>query len=747
MQIRLTKLQKIQSWVKRRALKTSAYDSKVKMMVLALWLMTLFAVFNAGVATPTGFGVLIDLLIYTLVNTLLFFSVTGLVGFLLSLMYLPIPRLFVGSLSYTIYLHYYILSEANLGTTFTWIITSVAILLAICIGMLFTIMKSKHWSSSKKIGWSAFPLLIILFVIFWSPEIDNVEVENSFSEEEYITPLSVDNPAEKGDYLVETFTYGNGTDNHRDEFRNHVDVLSGSVDASDVMNEWEWFRKFFWGFDETELPLNGRVWMPEGNEVFPLVLMVHGNHRMENFSDAGYDYLGELLASRGYIAISVDQNFLNYSNWTGIPNDDYRFRAWMMLQHLLKIDDFNNDPTTPFYSKVDLQRVAVMGHSRGGQAAAMVADYERWFADDDSVKGMEAINVQAAIGVAPTDRQVDDMRPEFDGASYLTIHGARDGDVHNYHGDRQYSRVTVANDSDHFKAGVYIADANHSQFNKDWGRMDMRLPGGMFLNRDQMMDPEEQREVAKVYISAFIESTLGGNDQYIPLFRDVRYGSEWLPNTQYVTRFENNQFHPLVNFNSAKSKTELSQGILAEGIGFDVWEIESSINRSGNTKRKKGMVFEWENSGTYSLFIPDGYGESQLTDDVESVFLSIANMEGQFDEEEKEVDVPTNPLLDVKLETTDGESARVSLETFKEIAPAIHTQFTINRYFEDLMRDGKYSEATEPVFQSHEIPFASFQEVNPNIELENLERITLYFSSDKGKVMVDEIGFMKSKNE
>ena len=39
----------------------------------------------------------------------------------------------------------------------------------------------------------------------------------------------------------------------------------------------------------------------EGAGPFPLVLIVHGNHDMAEFSDPGYEYLGELLASRGFI--------------------------------------------------------------------------------------------------------------------------------------------------------------------------------------------------------------------------------------------------------------------------------------------------------------------------------------------------------------------------------------------------------------------------------------------------------------
>ena len=46
---------------------------------------------------------------------------------------------------------------------------------------------------------------------------------------------------------------------------------------------------------------------------FPLVLIVHGNHLMNDYSDPGYEYLGRSLASKGYIFVSVDENFLNFS--------------------------------------------------------------------------------------------------------------------------------------------------------------------------------------------------------------------------------------------------------------------------------------------------------------------------------------------------------------------------------------------------------------------------------------------------
>ncbi|UTR15306.1 alpha/beta hydrolase [Salipaludibacillus sp. LMS25] len=735
-------VRRVFKWLKRRGVKTAAYDKKVTYILVALWIMSSISLIIGGLGTPSGFGMIIDLIVYTLLHTIVFLTVTFAGGFLLALFYVPLPRLLLAALFYSSAITYYILSEANLSTLFSGVITAVWMGAALCLGLILMIVSHKNWSTPKKFTLIIFPLAYILVIFLWSPTIEYNSVHPTFNENDYITPLVVPNPAEEGSYSFKSFSYGNGEDKHRDTFNKEVDIVSESVDASQFINEWKNYREFFWGFDETALPLNGRVWMPEGEGTFPLVLIVHGNHSMEYFSDAGYGYLGELLASRGYIAVSVDQNFLNYSNWTGIPNEDMTLRAWILMKHLLEIQRFNGTANNPFFEKVDMQRVSLIGHSRGGQAVAMVADYERWFSDDESVAGMETIDVKSVIAIAPTDTQVDDMRAEPTNVSYLTLHGARDGDVHNYHGDRQYSRVAIQEGPDFFKAGVYIAEANHSQFNTDWGRMDMRLPGGLFLNRQQLMPAEEQREVAKVYISAFLETTLNGNDQYKPLFKDARYGKDWLPNTQYVTRYEDANFYPLVDYNESNNKTVLSQYIIAEGIGFESWEIESAVNRTGNTKRSKGMVFEWEDNASYVMSLDENLRETLSNHNFESMIVSLANMDRDFDEDAH--DFSQVPRVEVVLETSDGSSTRVAMDQFKSIQPSIFTQYTINPWFDEIMREGKYEEAVEPVFQNYELPLDAFYEQAPDIKLEDVTTITFHFLEGPGKLMMDNVGFYQS---
>src|SRR5690606_13428157 len=105
---------------------------------------------------------------------------------------------------------------------------------------------------------------------------------------------------------------------------------------------------------------------PEGEGPFPIVFIMHGNHLSEADSSDGYYYLGELLASQGMIVSSIDANFLNYSVWSGIVDNDQVLRAWLMLAHLYSFHELQNE-----HLSIDWDKVALIGHSRGGQAAAM----------------------------------------------------------------------------------------------------------------------------------------------------------------------------------------------------------------------------------------------------------------------------------------------------------------------------------------------------------------------------------------
>ena len=726
------------TWLKGRMAKALQNDTDfTRLMAAGLWIASGIATVVSGLGNPTGLGLISDLVIYFVLHIMAFFLFTKIVAFILTLLFLPVPRFFVASLLYTGFSVYFILDQASLGLSFSLVVSFFYALAALVLGLILKLLTHRQIKWQWKAVFVFLPLALCVIFIFWHPMVDLIQPVFSRNVTEIVVPHG-ENPAEPGTYPYRYFTYGSGEDKHRPEFRSEIELLSTSVDASEYLDHWHWMRDFFWGFDQSNFPLNGHVWMPEGEGPFPLVLMTHGNHRMEHFSDDGYGYLGELLASRGFIAITVDQNFLNYSGWSGTPKDDMKLRAWVFMQHLLQIEKFQNTPNTPFYQQVDLHNIALIGHSRGGQAAAMVADYTTWFENDASVSGMEKMGIQAVVGIAPTDKTVAGKKAALENTYYLVLHGAQDGDVNSFAGDRQYARSSFNTGSERFKASLYIGEANHSQFNTAWGSMDSSLPRGLFLNQRDTMKPVFQREVAKVYVAAFLETALHGDDQYVQLFQDYRYGSDWLPESVYFSRFEDGRFIPLADFDRKKDKRVFEQGIKVDAVGFTTWDIEQVKDRQRNNKGFDATVLAWDEASSYSFVITDSFRNS-FAGNPEILVLSVANMERDLTSE-GDLSVPI-PQIEVEIETADRVAVRLPLDEFMPFPPQIYTQYARVAWLDQMMRDGKYSEAAEPVFQTYELPIQAFKQLDPDFQADKITKITLHFVRGPGKVMIDDIGF------
>ncbi len=571
--------------------------------------------------------------------------------------------------------------------------------------------------------------------------------------DESTASLNLPNPAEQGNFSFQAFTYGSGQDKHRAIFGDEVNVKTASADASAYIKKWSKLKTWFWGFDEHALPLNGRVWMPQGLGPFPIALIVHGNHLMEDYSDGGYGYLGELLASKGIIAISIDENFLNYSVWSGIPNDDMKVRAWMLLKHLKQIKQLSEAAGNPFAGRVDLKHVALIGHSRGGQAVAMAADAERWFKDDKTLDNLNDIIIESVIAIAPTDKQVDDKSARLSDVNYLTLQGARDADVNNFYGDRQFIRTTFREQSEKFKAALYIADANHSQFNSEWGRMDERPPGGLFLNRKQLLEADEQRQISKVYVSAFLQATLLGNEKYKPLFKDYRLGKAWLPDTSYTNRYEESAFTEIARYDDGKRKSVLKDGGKASAAGMKAWQIAAAEDRDGKNKGTKGIELEWKEPGAeYELEISsvtsaeaDGLMKGNLVfsmANLERDLISPKGREETADAAAEETELPPLPAVEIELTTAQGISRKLELADIMPVPPSVYTAFMNLSWLEERMKKEKYKESTEPVFQTYMLPLEQFGPDNRPITARDINRITFRFVNGPGKVMLDDIGFM-----
>lgn len=594
--------------------------------------------------------------------------------------------------------------------------------------------------------------------------------------------LRAPDPGLRGPYGVLTLYYGNGTDKNRLEYRDSVSLITDVVDASKLVNlgSSAGSRNRYWGFSPKEMPLNARVWYPDGDGPFPLVLVVHGNHNMKDFSDPGYDYLGELLASRGYILASVDENFIN----GGIRGENDA-RGWFLLKHLEAFEDFNQEAGNPFEGKVDMDNIALIGHSRGGEAVANAAAFNRlaYYPDDASLEFSFDYGIKGIISIAPVDGQYlpTGRKVVVEDVSYLTFHGSHDGDVTSFHGLRIYDRLKF-NESDlfNFKSAIYVYRANHGQWNTVWGSHDGGPRSGRSLDLRGLIDAEDQRRFSEIYVSAFLDVVLKGDKQYLPIFRDHRVIGGWLPSTMYITRFETSGFRPLATFEEDIDITAGTEpGVLLKGDSLETWKEEllglrsSNRNNTSASQENQAVTIGWNNriSGSdttrhgppakYSVELPGGLSERwQLSEGHTLDFMlgptnSVPTPRGDpdtassdeesdgreeegargsstGDEAEPEVD------LSVELEDAMGRVARVTLSDYGPIRRPLDT-WILRRADQERAR---FADHWELILQTYSIPLGDFKAENQGLDLGQLMKIRFVFDRvHAGEVSIDQIGF------
>lgn len=598
--------------------------------------------------------------------------------------------------------------------------------------------------------------------------------------------LDAPDPGKNGPHGVLTLYYGSGTDKNRPEYRDSVAVTTPTVDASKLVDLGRSAeeRNDYWGFTPEDMPLNARVWYPDGAGPFPLVLVVHGNHDMKDFSDPGYDYLGELLASRGYILASVDENFIN----GGIRGENDA-RGWFLLKHLEQFRRFNEDPENPFHGKVDMGNIVLMGHSRGGEAVANAAAFNplSHYPDDASLTFDFGFDIKGIVSIAPVDGQYlpTGRRVVVENVSYLTFHGSHDGDVTSFHGLRIYDRLRFTDGDFHFKSAIYVYRANHGQWNTVWGSHDFGPRSGRILDLRGLIPAEDQRRFAELYVSAFLEVVLRGDERYLPMFRDHRVIGRWLPETMYVTRFETSGFRPLATFEEdIDVTTGTEEGVTLRGDSLAVWkeatlELRSS-NRSNTSASQENQAvwLGWNNRiagadtarhgppARFTLELPADLPQRWSLDGDAALTLMLAPTEalpgprespeaGAGGEEEDpdageegragggerggEDGEGGNPPVDLTVEMEDaaGRTARVVLGAYGAIRRPLETYVMRRRDQEER----RFRTHWELVLQTYAIPLADFTAENPELDLTRLRKVRLVFDRvHAGEVVVDQIG-------
>jgi len=261
---------------------------------------------------------------------------------------------------------------------------------------------------------------------------------------------------------------------------------------------------------------------------YPLVLMLHGNHgicRRTPTSDddvcatsedhecpldgyvttpnaEGLAYLAETVAAQGFVAVTISANAINCRTlWI-------QERAQLIMEHLRRWDSWQRTSAAPFggmfNGAVDTSRVALFGHSRGGEAVGHVPALMM-------ATPIPRVRLSSVFALAPTDYD----SPEPAGVPYAVVLPGCDGDVTTLVGSDTWDRSIRASD-DFPRSQVLFAGANHNFFSTEW-RVDDNT--GAECNRSWEVGGAAQRGMLEGVFGAWLAGTSSAGGSLEPFFR------------------------------------------------------------------------------------------------------------------------------------------------------------------------------------------------------------------------------------
>jgi hypothetical protein len=288
--------------------------------------------------------------------------------------------------------------------------------------------------------------------------------------------------------------------------------------------------------------MKGSITLPNvGQGPFPTIVLLHGRHSTCRYGDTieffgpppacpdvapvtsevrsynGYDYLASNLASHGYVVASASANAINSLD-LATSDGGASMRAQLLGRTLDLLAWWNlsrgpGEVADRLIGRVDLSRIGLMGHSRGGEGVTTFIEYAR---DHSGYEGLRAV-----LALAPTD--FGSHVPL--GVHFGTLLPLCDGDVSDLQGAFAWDRGRFADPATPFaRVQFTIGGTNHNFFNTVWTFDDADDPPA---TADSACDPdsptnsrltaEDQRRVGLDLMAAFFRRYVGDEAAFDPL--------------------------------------------------------------------------------------------------------------------------------------------------------------------------------------------------------------------------------------
>lgn len=495
------------------------------------------------------------------------------------------------------------------------------------------------------------------------------------------------------------------------------------------------YRELYQGYTIKNVPLAGRIWYPEEERNCPVLFIIHGNHNFTTQSYLGYDYLAKYLASYGYVAVSVDENFCN-GGILGNLKEENDGRAVLLLENIKKVLEYSRKKDNPLYGKIDETKIALAGHSRGGEAVSIAAYFNKLdhYPEDGNIEFDYHFRIQSVIAIAPSvdQYQPTDRSVELEDVNYLLLQGANDQDVAVFMGEKQYNNLTFSKKGDYFKSYLYIAGANHGQFNTTWGKYDLSFPYSEVLNVENFLSQKEQQNILKIFSKEFLDVTLFGKKEHKDLFYGVHKYEQALPKTVYIQGYSDSTNEVICDFEEDSLLTTATlEGATIEVHQMDEWtEKLSRFSNSTYQMNKDDYAISLKWNDTYRSNVTIFMNNYDVAD--KKLSFDIVDMYNADVKQEK------FQVLDCRIIMQDASGYEINTRLSKHcsVYPPLPVRLSKLQY---LLEKNEYKHQ----FQTVLIPVSEF-EGHEKFDFKKVVKIQFLFDSDDtGNVRLDDISFTK----
>ncbi len=245
-------------------------------------------------------------------------------------------------------------------------------------------------------------------------------------------------------------------------------------------------------------------------------------------SHRGYLRDQKLLASQGYMTVSISANGINGQDWNA-EDGGAQARSSLIRNHLGRWADWAANPASAPAAvrkgpKTDLSRVLLVGHSRGGEGVnrAVMDSLYKPPAAQDGYRSRARWNIRGTVHIGPT---LFGHNPVPDVPS-LTILPGCDGDVYDLQGQVFTDGARGVSRGKALHSSVYMIGANHNYFNSEWTPGQAQAPAyDDFWHEPESPDPlcspgaagrlsaNQQHKAGATYIAAAARLFVGGDDR------------------------------------------------------------------------------------------------------------------------------------------------------------------------------------------------------------------------------------------